>query len=882
MTETYCTLCQAPFSGAQAAKEHFAGKRHLKNLEKLRMMSPSTRDVLESKSLQSEQHEVKSFAKVNTNSVSTSFCDLCKAPFSSVEAAGQHYAGKRHKKMVDKQQIFSTIDNNVSKSVTRTATTQSTQLEGLNQLEQRSTSASDVILSSVSTQHDKTSVSKANTNTSEKTGPTTLRQQSLSTGAHGVNQNAVGGLSAHGVETYAVMGPSAHGVDPYAVGGPNAQGADAYAVAGPSTHGVDAYAVGGPSVHGVDAYAVGGPSAHGVDTRVIGGPSAHGVDPYVISGPSVHGVDPYAVGGPSAHGVDPYAVMGQSAHCVDPYAVGGPSAHGVDPYAVGGPNAQGADAYAVAGPSTHGVDAYAVGGPSAHGVDAYAVGGPGAQGVDAYAVGGLGAHGVDTQAICGPSAHGVDSYAIGGPSENGVDTYAVGGADDFGSSVLIQSVCEEDAYFCKICLMPLSGPVPAKQHYSGRTHRKRSQASHLAGVLEKSGQDCKTPDLESSRQQVEKTANGNTTVPSQDVQFKTTFCDLCNVPLSGPQPAVQHYAGRAHRRKVDLQRNELSPKIWLSRQPQPTDAPLSIFTTVLMCDGVQEETKKRHGEIKETDIFADKTLMSSAIVEGKFALVAKQFSNTEINQSERRSASEGQVDQSDRSSAPGGQMDKSEGRSASGGQMDQSEWRSASQDQPSSLIVTSSPMVSLQTSAPSEAPFVRSECQVYSRSVSTPAASTPGHKLQPRRMLSTSRLACNFQTQMAPPNTLVETRNHSGTLRAGYTATNGALNSKLSSPTVSEENVAQSITVSPFVSEQPTVPVQGLLVVKDDNPCEKTLLKTPNNTEDVNVLETIRPGISAMLTHETANLEGDTTIDNQRFEYQRPQEGNTAIVSGTF
>ncbi|XP_035669337.1 uncharacterized protein LOC118411272 [Branchiostoma floridae] len=734
MTETYCTLCRAPFSGAQAAKEHFVGKRHMKNLEKQRMMSPSTetwsttRDGVKSKILsQSEEHEVQLTENhiANTHRVSRIFCELCKAPFSSVVAAAQHYAGKRHKKMVEKQEIISN-------------------LTGTGMM---------VAQSAFSTETDHLAPV-------EKTVPTTHDQQS----------------------SYA------HDFDTCNVGSPNFYDADTCAIGSLNVDGINIYGFGTPSAHDVDAYATGGPNAHSVNTYAIGGPSTHGVDTNVIGFPSVDGVDTYAVGGPSAHGVDTYAI---------------------------GP------------PSTR-------------------------------------AHGVNTYAVESPSLHSLDAHAKGNPSAHGVDTSATGDTDHFepSSSVVSQSFVEEDAYFCRTCSMPLSGPVPAKQHYSGRTHRKRSQAvscsSQLASVLKKNGQD----NIISSRKQVEQTAHGNYAFPSQSFLSETSFCSVCNVSLSGPQPAMQHYSGRVHKRKLELLRNEESPTNQLSRQTHPAHSIESEEedTAGVMSIDVQEETKKRHEETQDTYVTGT-ILLFSAKLEEKCCLASKHSTDTGLNQSERRSALEHPMDQSKRRSASGGQIDQSEWVSASRGQMDQSEQRRTSQDQSSSSTVTSSPVVYWQTPASSQ------ECRVHCRSVSELTSESPVQKLQPRtKMLSTSRLACNFQTEMAPTNK-VERRNDSATLCVGQTTTNETPHLKPSMGSTPTCTVGlQSVAVSPVVSEQSPIPVavQSLLV-ENEKSCEKTSLKT-----------------SPMLnnTAEGFNLEGDTTTDDKRFGHQRSQKENT-LVSGT-
>ncbi|XP_078666281.1 uncharacterized protein LOC144908509 isoform X1 [Branchiostoma floridae x Branchiostoma belcheri] len=710
MTETYCTLCQAPFSSAQAAKEHFAGKRHLKNLEKLRMMPPSTeawsastRGVFQPKTTQSQQQ-----SETRQNS---SYCDLCNAPFSSIEAARQHYAGKRHIKMVVKQQIFPAIASNVA-GMMRKTTTQSAQLGDSIQEKQRpTTSGRDTMVVPGATllSANDTSSSKPNT----KADPQYKR-----------------------LNTRDLIQEKQR------------------------------------------------PTTSGRDTMVVPGASSLSANDSSSSKPNA-----------------------KTDHLTHAEKTDQPTN--------------------------------------------------------------------DQQS---PSAHGVSTHAVGvrhGARSPWVRTV------DSSSSVLSQSFSEEDAYFCKTCSMPLSGPVPAKQHYSGRTHRKRTQtascSSQLVGILEKGGQSNSRPDLdfESSRREVE----------------KTTFCGVCNVPLSGPQPAMQHYSGRAHKRKLELLRKGELPMIPLPWQRHPTGVASSKEedSGVSMSDGLQEETNKRREESKET------TLKSSNTTEEKCSPFSKS-SDIGMDQSERRSVSGGQMDQSERRSASKGQMDQSERRSSSvgqtdqsvrrpasgapldqskqrsasisGGHIDQSEWRSASQDQSSSSTLTSSswstPLKFGQTRAPSEVPFARLDCRLYSRSVSAPTA---GHKSHPHRMLPTSRLACNFQTQMAPPNTGERTA-QPGTLRAGFPP-------KSFSSTVCDGKGTQSVAVLPFVSRQFSVPV-----VMEDKPCEKTFLKTSptlSNTEDLDTFKTLCPvTTSDMLPRAVINLKDDTTIDNQ----QRPKKGNE-IVSGT-
>ena len=83
-----------------------------------------------------------------------------------------------------------------------------------------------------------------------------------------------------------------------------------------------------------------------------------------------------------------------------------------------------------------------------------------------------------------------------------------------------------DNTFCQICNVPLTGPAPAKQHYSSEKHMKRARNNVQSNAL--------TPP---------RSSNNGRFVRSD------TFCSICSVPLSGPAPAQQHYSSEKHLKK---------------------------------------------------------------------------------------------------------------------------------------------------------------------------------------------------------------------------------------------------------------------------------------------------------------------------------------------
>nr|XP_054757611.1 uncharacterized protein LOC129263728 [Lytechinus pictus] len=101
------------------------------------------------------------------------------------------------------------------------------------------------------------------------------------------------------------------------------------------------------------------------------------------------------------------------------------------------------------------------------------------------------------------------------------------------------TISREDQFFCKVCRVDLSGLEPAKQHYTGKQHRKAVQAQ------------------ESGR-----SAGDGLPLPLE--------CKICQKKFTGPSSAKQHYESSKHKTAVQ------GAAFWAQNQGQGGTVPSGV------------------------------------------------------------------------------------------------------------------------------------------------------------------------------------------------------------------------------------------------------------------------------------------------------------------
>ena len=94
-----------------------------------------------------------------------------------------------------------------------------------------------------------------------------------------------------------------------------------------------------------------------------------------------------------------------------------------------------------------------------------------------------------------------------------------------------------DFSFCGVCKVPLTGIVPAQQHYASDKHKKRVQHNQMAATP---GIAVPSPG----------SASSSTNIPEEGyvVTESRGFCYICMKELTSRVVAEQHLSGKSHRK----------------------------------------------------------------------------------------------------------------------------------------------------------------------------------------------------------------------------------------------------------------------------------------------------------------------------------------------
>lgn len=113
-----CELCQKAFSGPAPYMQHLKSAKHLKK-ENMGLMSSR----IDGNQLQSSPEGTAPSSRTSTNSLEAktagypTHCEICDVPFTGFENSVQHFAGKKHKKSLERQQILRQLYQYSSSSV---------------------------------------------------------------------------------------------------------------------------------------------------------------------------------------------------------------------------------------------------------------------------------------------------------------------------------------------------------------------------------------------------------------------------------------------------------------------------------------------------------------------------------------------------------------------------------------------------------------------------------------------------------------------------------------------------------------------------------------------------------------------------------------------
>ncbi|XP_071481831.1 uncharacterized protein [Diadema antillarum] len=110
-------------------------------------------------------------------------------------------------------------------------------------------------------------------------------------------------------------------------------------------------------------------------------------------------------------------------------------------------------------------------------------------------------------------------------------------------------ISREDATFCKVCKVSLSGEEPAKQHYAGKAHRKALQRMSLEGGGHQGGQGS-----------------------------DNFHCSICDVNFTGAASAKQHYEGKSHKKAEAITKRKEPQQGGVAKSSSVETKPFSLFS----------------------------------------------------------------------------------------------------------------------------------------------------------------------------------------------------------------------------------------------------------------------------------------------------------------